>query len=100
MPEIIVTVPHRLPQAEAETRIRGLIEKAREEYGDLADRVEEQWTGSSCHFCFEAMGSEVKGDITVGPDAVRIKGDLPVALSWFKNKIESALERHASEALA
>ena len=42
----------------------------------------------------------MKGAITIAPDTVEIKGELPFMLAIFKGKIASVLQRHVAEALA
>ena len=98
MPELNMSVPHRLPQEEALRRIQGLLGEVKTQFADKISNLREEWNGSSGSFSFSAMGFSVSGTLTVSPSEVELSGDLPLAAAFFKGKIEVMI-RERAEAL-
>ena len=100
MPGIDITVPHRLSQPQAMSRIQGLIANVKAEHGDKISDLREEWVDNVGTYRFSVMGFAVSGTITVMPTSVRLTGDLPFAASFFKNTIESTIRDRATDLLA
>ena len=100
MPKLNVTVPHALGTDEARSRIQGAIAEAMGRYGDRVSDVQERWEGDRGEFSGRAMGFKLSGSIDVRPDAVEIRGDLPLAASMFKGQIEAMIRERATKLLA
>lgn len=100
MPKMHMDIPHQLGEQEALTRIQTMIPKMKERYGQQIKDVREEWTGSNGVFAFNAMGFNIKGMISVHADEVVLNGDLPIAASPFKGRIESMIRERAAELLA
>jgi hypothetical protein len=96
MPKMHMDIPHQLGEQEALTRIQTMIPKMKERYGQQIKDVREEWTGSTGVFAFNA----IKGMISVHADEVVLNGDLPIAASPFKGRIESMIRERAAELLA
>ncbi|MGH7767583.1 MAG: polyhydroxyalkanoic acid system family protein [Candidatus Binatia bacterium] len=100
MPKLNMTVAHRLSQAEAVKRIRGLLENVKTEFADKVSDVHEEWNGNTGTFSFSALGFPVSGVLTVTPSEVEISGDLPFLAAVYKKKIESTIREQAESLLA
>lgn len=100
MPKMHMDIPHQLGEQEALTRIQTMIPKMKERYGQQIKDVREEWTGSNGVFAFNAMGFNIKGMISVHAEEVVLNGDLPIAASPFKGRIESMIRERAAELLA
>ena len=100
MAKMNLSVPHRLSQQDALTRIKGLLEKVKAEHSDKFSDLREEWRGNVGAFSFSALGFSVSGTLTVTPTAVQFSGDLPFAASLFKNKIAATIHDRATELLA
>jgi hypothetical protein len=100
MPKVNVTIPHQLGTAEAKTRIQGALAEAMGRYGDKVSNLQERWEGDRGEFSGKAMGFNLSGTVTVRPDAVEIRGDLPLAAAMFKGQIEAAIRERGSKLLA
>lgn len=100
MPNIKLTVPHRLGQEEAKTRISKLLADSRNKFGGQVTDLQEAWQGYVESFSFRALGFEVDGKLDVQPAEVRIDVNLPWAALPFKGKVESEILKHAKELLA
>jgi hypothetical protein len=100
MPALDMAVPHKLSRQEAMTRIRGLLQKLKDEQGDRINDLREDWSDSGGKFSFSAMGFQVSGTLDVTPADVRLSANLPFAASFFKGRIEEAIRARASELLA
>ncbi|MES2668588.1 MAG: polyhydroxyalkanoic acid system family protein [Patescibacteria group bacterium] len=99
MAKISFTVPHALSKAEAKKRILRLLTQAKKEHGDLVTDLEESWKGDTGTFSFNARGYAIRGTITVGEDAIELDGEVPLAISFFKGKIEKLVRKEAEELL-
>lgn len=91
MPSLSVQVPHQLPVAEAVTRLQSFLEEVRRDHADRVSNVQGEWLGETLQFGFTAMSMQIKGDLVVGDDAVRVSGNLPFAASLFRGTIESTI---------
>ena len=100
MAKLNLSVPHKLSQAEAMKRIRGLLEKATSEHGDKISDLQQEWTDNVGTFSFSAMGFSISGTVSVTPTDVQLSGDLPFAASFFKSRIETTIREQATELLA
>ncbi len=100
MPKLSVDVPHALGQAEALSRVQGMLEKLKAGYGDQISDLQERWNGPDGVFSFKAMGFDVSGDIRVGDNDVAMSGNLPLMATPFKGQIEQRLREEAEKLLA
>jgi hypothetical protein len=79
---LVVSIPHRLGQAEALRRLQGGLTRAAAQFPVL-QVDEEQWTGERMTFRVRAMGQAASGTIDVGEDNVRLEVTLPWLLQKF-----------------
>lgn len=100
MPQLHMSLPHQLSQPEAMQRIKGLLESLRAENLDRINDLREEWSENVGTFSFSAMGFPVSGTLAVGPTDVQLSGELPLAATFFKSKIESTIRERAAELLA
>lgn len=100
MAKLNMAVSHRLRQDEAITRVRTLLGEVKNEFADRITDLHEEWNGNTGKFSFSAMGFSVSGTLTVKPSEVELSGNLPLAASLFKGKIESAIRERAETLLA
>lgn len=99
MPKIKLSVPHRLNQDEARSRVTRLIAESKEKFGDHVSDLQESWNGNLDNFSFRAMGFSVEGQLDVQPAEVRIEINFPWAALPFKGRVESEIVKHANELL-
>lgn len=93
MPKFNISVPHTLGKEEAAVRMKNLIDKVEEKYGDQVSNLEQSWEGDSVlNFSFSTFGIKVAGTGEVDESQVKITGNLPIAAMMFKGKIESDLK--------
>lgn len=100
MPDMSISVPHRLSQKEAAKRIKNLIEKLRSQFGDRASNLQESWQGYTGTYSFEVMGFAVSGKLQVGHSDVTMEGKFPFAALPFKGRIEKTVRKNLEELLA
>ena len=99
MPNIHVAVDHELTQKEALKRIHTLLKDTKKEYGALVTDLEETWKGNEGTFSFSARGYAISGTIDVSSPTVTLDGEVPLALGFFKGKIEGMLRDRAEKLL-
>ncbi|WP_254510923.1 polyhydroxyalkanoic acid system family protein [Anatilimnocola floriformis] len=99
MASLSVQVPHQLPVAEAVQRLQGFLEEVRRDHADRVSNVQGEWLGETLKFGFTAMGMQIKGDLVVANDEVRVSGNLPFAASLFRGTIESTIRTELEKLL-
>ena len=100
MPSLNLNSPHQLGQEEATNRLKTFFEKLKARHGDKVSNLKEEWQGNLLKYSFSTYGFNIKGDLSVEPDAVKIKGELPFAAMMFKGKIEQAVKEELQRVLA
>lgn len=100
MPSVRVSVPHKLGQAEAMSRMQGFLAGLRERYKDTLKDFEERIDGNRGDFSFKTMGMKVKGDVAVEENDVTVNCDLPMAAMMIKGRIESEIREQLQRRLA
>jgi predicted NBD/HSP70 family sugar kinase len=100
MPKLNVVVPHQLTTEEAKGRIQGMVSEAMAKYSTQVSDFSESWNGDQGKFSGRAMGFSVSGTVDVRPGEVAINGNLPLAASMFKGKIEEMIRERAGKLLA
>ena len=95
-----VTIPHQLPPAEAEARVKNLLEKVKAQFGDKIDNLEETWEGNTGNFKLSMSGQAASGTIRLLPAAVQVDIVLPFLATFFKGKIKSVIETEGAKILA
>jgi Putative polyhydroxyalkanoic acid system protein (PHA_gran_rgn) len=99
MPDLTVTVPHRLTQEEALNRIKRIIASAKKQYAGNVSDLQESWNGYIGTFKVSARGFSGSGDVTVGPTDVTLQLTLPFAAMLLKGQIESTIREQVSRLL-
>jgi hypothetical protein len=100
MASLNINIPHQLPKTEALERVKKLLGKLKNDHGDQISKVKEQWEGDKANFSFNVKGFDLSGIIKVEENDIKINGNLPFALSFFKGKITNIITQKASEVLA
>lgn len=100
MPEMKLSVPHRLNQDEAAARIKGLIKQVQAQYADKVSNLKESWEGNKGTFSFEVMGFPISGTLHIESSEVLMIGQIPFAAMPFKGMIENTLKQKMTGLLA
>lgn len=87
---LVVSIPHRLGQAEALRRLQGGLTRAAAQFPVLTVD-EEQWSGERMTFRVRALGQAASGHIDVADDHVRLEVTLPWLLQKFAQVAQAAI---------
>jgi hypothetical protein len=96
---ITLTIPHKLTQDEARTRLQHGIADMRGKFGDKVANVQETWNGNQMSFRLSALGQAVTGRVDVQPEAVRLDVDLPWILAVLVDKVRPQIEQEGRRML-
>jgi heme-degrading monooxygenase HmoA len=96
---IVITVPHNLGREKAHRLIAAEIERLRSAYIDKFAQSDVQWTGDTASVRVVALAQEVKGQLDISDDSVRIEVELPWIFAALTGRIENALTTTAQETL-
>lgn len=69
------------------------------DHADKISDLEETWNGNEGSFRFTARGFPVSGAIAVHKDSVHLDGNLPFAVSLFKDAISKMIREKATDLL-
>ncbi len=100
MPSLTIATPHSLGAEEATARLKKMFEKLKERHGDKLSNLTEQWTDNKLDYSFSTYGFNIKGDMTVEPNEVKVNGQLPFAAMMFKGTIEQTVRDELEKLLA
>ncbi len=90
-----------LSQDEARERIKGLIVKLKNKYGDKIRDFDENWNGNTGTFGFVLNYSRVSGEVTVEPSEVKLSiENLPFAAYFFMGEIRGTIGEEVGELLS
>jgi putative polyhydroxyalkanoate system protein len=100
MPSLSISMPHSLGADAATERLKTFFEKLKSRHQDKVSNLEEQWNGNRLDYSFSTFGFNIKGDLTVEPDEIKVNGSLPFAAMMFKGKIEQSVREELEKLLA
>jgi hypothetical protein len=100
MPDLIVSVNHRLSQDEALRRIQAAVAQAKTQYSDKIEDLREGWNGYVGDFEISAQHQQVSGTVTVNPSDVTVQITLPFLALVFKPRIESGMREELMRILS
>ena|SRR5690606_31297836 len=99
MPSFSMTVPHKLSQEEALSRIQKMLGELKKEHGDSISDLSESWSGNTGDFSLTAMGMKISGQLAVQPNDVALNANIPFAAVPFKGQIEKLIRDEAEKLL-
>jgi hypothetical protein len=93
---LVVSIPHRLGKAEAVSRLKSGLGRARTDFGNIMSVDEEAWTGDTVAFRLRALGQGVSGTIQVLEDHVRLEVTLPWLLAKLTERFVPTIRKEAT----
>lgn len=96
---IVVDLPHNLGVEEARRRIAGGIGSLANYIPGGSAEVESGWRGDVMDLHVRAMGQEVRAELDVRPNVVRVEVVLPAMLGFFAGKVEALLRSKGGQLL-
>ena len=96
---ITITIPHRLTQQEARSRIQKGIGDLKAQHAASIAQVAESWNGDQMSFRLTAMGQAITGRVDVQPSAIKLDIDLPWLLAAFAEKFRPRIEQEGRKML-
>jgi hypothetical protein len=91
MPAFSTEVSHQLGQEQAVARLKRFLDQARDEYKEFVTHLDGDWTDNILTFSLHTYGFQIDGTLTVDDQAARLSGQLPLAASLFRGKIEQSI---------
>jgi len=96
---LVVTIPHRLGQAEATNRLKAGLAGIRSAFGGKLLILEEAWTEHHLEFRVRVLGQMAAGTIDVADQNVRLAVELPWLLAKLGGKARALIERRGRRML-
>ncbi|MET0648975.1 MAG: polyhydroxyalkanoic acid system family protein [Pyrinomonadaceae bacterium] len=93
MPRYRTEVAHTLGQPEALARVRALAE-----YAGRTSDLKGAWSENTFEFSLTVQGVNLRGTLSVEPDALKFDGRLPLLAMPFRNWIPRALKKGLAQA--
>ena len=91
MPSFSTQVSNPLGKEQATERLKDFVEQLTERYKDQVSEVDGAWDENKLNFSFTTYGFQIKGEVEVEDEDVRLKGKLPLAAMAFRKKIEHSI---------
>lgn len=99
MPNLTISIPHQLGQAEAKRRIGELASNAQDQSGGMLKSIEQRWDGDTLHFQIAAAGQSISGTAHVAEQSVNLDIALPWMLKLLAGTVKKQIEQQAREVL-
>lgn len=93
-------VSHPLDKQTAVAKLTGLMDAMRTKYKDVASDVEGTWADNVLNFSLRVMGFNIQGKVTVEDKEATVEGQLPLAASMFRGRIEESIKSEMERELA
>jgi hypothetical protein len=97
---IVITVPHSLGKDEARRRLALEIDHLKSAYGDKLTESDVNWSGDVAMVRVVALAQEVKAQIDVAAESVRLEIILPWLLAAIAGQVEALVTTTARDKLA
>ena len=85
---LVVSIPHRLGQPEALTRLKSGLDRAASKVAPMLTVDEQRWEGNRLYFRVSALQQQASGTVDVADDHVKIE----VALPWLLARLATNLQ--------
>jgi hypothetical protein len=89
LPDLNISIPHQLPQDEALRRIQTAVGRAKTQYAQHMNDLEEHWNGNVGTLNITVRGMAIPAQVTVNPSDVALHAELPMIASFFMGQIET-----------
>jgi hypothetical protein len=99
MADLNMSIPFEITQDEALQRIKAAIAAAQTQYAGKVQNFRQDWDGNVATLSGTVMGQAISATVTVNPAALLVRAPLPGLASFFKGKIESAIQEQAEKVL-
>lgn len=99
MPNLTISIPHQLGQAEAKRRIGEMASHLTDQSGGMLKSVDQRWEGDTLHFHVAAAGQTISGTAHVAEQTVNLDIALPWMLSPLAGTVKKQIEHQAREVL-
>jgi hypothetical protein len=96
---ISISIPHRLTQDEARSRLQKGITDLKTQHAASIAQVSETWNGNQMSFKLGVMGQAITGRVDVQPSAVKVDIDLPWLLATLAEKFRPRIEQEGRKML-
>ena len=96
---ISISIPHRLTQDEARTRLQNGLTELKQKYAGQVAGLEENWTGNQLAFRLTVMGQAITGRADVLDQAVKLDIDLPWLIAAMAEKFRPRIEEEGRRML-
>ncbi|MGB7406935.1 MAG: polyhydroxyalkanoic acid system family protein [Pontixanthobacter sp.] len=95
-----VAVPHDLPKAEVQRRMRGSTDQIADHIPDGIAQVKTDWASEDCmNIMVTAMGQELRGTVTIEDRQMVVEMALPLALSFVEPMVAGAIRQQSEKML-
>jgi hypothetical protein len=93
---LVVSIPHKLGQAEAIARLKRGLGRVSTDYSSFMTIEEETWVDNRLSFRMRAVGQTCSGVIDVREDHVRLEVVLPWLLAKVAERLVPTIQKEAT----
>lgn len=97
MPNLTMSIPHRLTREEAKQRIQEQLDQARRQFSGMLGLVQERWEGYSLDLTVTAAGQNITANALVEEQTVEVVVVLPWMLALLAGRVRGELEQHTRQ---
>ena len=97
MPQFNVMVPHTMSREDARAKLEKFADFLQQKFQGQVKNVEQSWEGDTLNFAFRTYGINIKGNIAVSDNELKLTGEIPFSAMMFRGKIESAVREQLEQ---
>lgn len=95
MPDLTMSIPHRLSRDEAQRRLRSELRQFQQQFAGTVQTVEERWDRYTLHLTVAAVGQTITGEARVEEQTIQVRVALPWLLAMLAGGVRQGIEQHA-----
>lgn len=99
MPDLTMSIPHRLTRDEAQRRIRAELRQFQQQFSGMVQTVEERWESYTLHLTVAAAGQTITGQARVEEQTIEVRVALPWLLAMLAGGVRQGIEQRAHNLL-
>ena len=98
MPVVSVSIPHSYSPDDVKERAEPYIEKMVDDFE--GHDLDLEWDGHKADFSFKSLAFKITGHVEISTEDITVNVDLPIMAMIFKDKVEKAIHKNLTRALA
>jgi len=99
MPSLQVEINHQLTKDQAKERLKKFVNEIFNKYKHDISELKINWVDDKNEFSFLKAGMKISGSLTIHPNLIIVKSQIPFAFYFMKSQIIKIIKQYGIEVL-